>query len=67
MAENEKRRIERATRIEGRSECLTTMKIDGETVQMRTSASPVEVAMAVKRMAARRRAEQRMKQRGLEV
>jgi hypothetical protein len=63
---SEKRgRLERATKSVGSEECLTTLKIEGESVTLRTSASPVELAMAVKRIAARRRAETKMRQRGL--
>ena len=63
MSGSREKRIERATKVPGGTPRLTRLK--GETRYVETSESAIETALRIKRSAARRRAEQRMRGRGL--
>lgn len=65
MSDDRENRIERATHVVGESQSQVTIKVAGQRHEIRTSASAVEIAERIRRSAARRRAEQKMKARGL--
>lgn len=64
MSDREKR-LERATKVPSGGRSRVTINVGSQRHEVRTSASAIEIAERIKRSATRRRAEQKMRERGL--